>query len=254
MGRTRQIICGCVLAVALGTSAPPAAAELSGQKGASGEQRPTALEQSDLAAQWTMAGLSGLQVALTLGGLLYIRWTLIETRRAVSEAAKATEAAQDTVRITREATETQLRAYIHVGSLRVVNIRPGQIPKAQFVTKNAGQTPAHGVITRIVFMTDTDPAQTKIHSLRLPPNASRATFGAGQESWVDFLDTGAPLTQEQVNGFEAGKWGFGLAGYISYRDIFGRFHRTIFRGYARGEKVIDGEVRLTVAHKHVRAS
>ncbi|WP_156459517.1 hypothetical protein [Brevundimonas sp. Root1279] len=207
-----------------------------------------------MAAQWTMVAVAGLQLLLTLGGLLYIRWTLIETRRAVSESAKATDAARDAVKVTRDSALAQLRAYIHVGSLRVVDMRPGQIPKAQFVTKNAGQTPAHAVITRMVFFTDPDPTQTKLHGLHVPLEVSRATFGAGQEAWIDFPDTGEPLTQDQINGFETGKWGFGLAGYISYRDIFGRFRRTIFRGYVRGEKIRDGEVRLTVANKHVRAS
>lgn len=99
--------------------------------------------RADLIAQRWMALFAGLQVLLTFGGLLYIRWTLQETRKAVGEAADATKAAQDTVQVTRETAAQQLRAYV---GAKGVNFHYSSATERFAVAvelANFGQTPAY---------------------------------------------------------------------------------------------------------------
>lgn len=118
MGRILQVICGCVLAVALGASAqqPPQAEQEPRQQDATARQQPpvgiveqernrerrtnqeeaqaeaSPLDRADLTAQQAMAIFAGLQVVLTFFGLFFIYETLKSTREAVKDTGDATKA------------------------------------------------------------------------------------------------------------------------------------------------------------------
>lgn len=80
--------------------------------------------------------------AITLIGVLFVGWTLRETRKAV-------RAADDAVDVTRDIGEAQVRAYVRItgGSVKLVRADPGMAdqrvrPKITIKVRNYGQSPA----------------------------------------------------------------------------------------------------------------
>ncbi len=111
-----------------------------------------------------MALFAGGQLALTAVGIWYIRKTLVETEKAVKEAASATGAAQAAVEVTREAAEKQMRAHVLLEDT-VAGGCYGYPPKeAAFIFKiaNRGQSPAWitGISTQTLIgsIPDTPPS------------------------------------------------------------------------------------------------
>lgn len=100
------------------------------------------LARADLIAQIWMAIFAGLQLVLTFGALIYIRWTLIETRKAVAEAASATDAARDAVAETSRIGEAQVRAYLSVVGAKYAEVPPDGTPELHLSLNNSGSTPA----------------------------------------------------------------------------------------------------------------
>lgn len=245
MGRILLSICAVVAAVGLGGSAGsgPLAKQHTGEKQSAisqsalaGNPEPgtlgngnekqgktklevTPLDRADLTAQQAMAVFAGIQVVLTFGGLLYIRWTLKETRKAVAEAAKATEAAQDAVGVTRESAERQLRAYLAVESFRsAVRGAPDERQvglSVKFV--NRGQTPALRVYTDydIVF----GPPGADLEAFEFPfrgggVGVGYIPAGADHESAVTWLD------RDRTVEVMEGRRSCIFYGYLDYDDVF----------------------------------
>lgn len=102
----------------------------------------------DLWAQSLMALWAFLQLVLTGVGIWYIRKTLVETERAVGEAARATKAAQDAVRVSEVSAEKQLRAYMGLDSIGIAMDEGGGRHLA-VRWKNFGQTPANAFLVRL---------------------------------------------------------------------------------------------------------
>ena len=69
---------------------------------------------ADLKAQQEMATWALLMFIVTGSGVIFVAQTLEATRRAVAEAEKATDAAVETVHVTREAAHTERRAQVSV--------------------------------------------------------------------------------------------------------------------------------------------
>lgn len=103
------------------------------------------LEAQQEMAQWAfwMVIVSGVSAAIAAFavGLLYL--TLKETRRATKAATDAAGAAQDTVAVTREIAQAQLRAYVLPVSNKLRE--EGGSVKIRLGFKNFGQTPAHSI-------------------------------------------------------------------------------------------------------------
>lgn len=181
---------------------------------ADAEGQPSPLERSDLAAQWTMAGFAGLQVLLTFLGLLYIRSTLTETRKAVAEAAKATEAAVRSAAVAEQALVGVERPFlvIHLG-------RPNSNSQPYgFI--NYGRSPAvilhcearYLAITPLNFE---EPMKPNMLQAAITPgwNVVGPNGGSGGE---DFVRLGKPIVPDA----ESAQMRM-LHGYVMYRSLTG---------------------------------
>lgn len=95
-------------------------------------------------AQWIMA-ITGIAA---LGISAWAVWLVVRSlelnRKMVSEAEKATKAAQDTVSVTYKMAQRQLRAYLFVVAKAIV-FKPNEPLRIIFSYENAGQTPAYDV-------------------------------------------------------------------------------------------------------------
>lgn len=101
------------------------------------EARQDLYAQQDM-SKWAflMMIISGLTFLATLLGIVWIRDTLIETRRAV-------KAADDAVSVTREIGQTQIRAFVVISEPKF-SLFNGN-PMFRFVISNTGQSPARSV-------------------------------------------------------------------------------------------------------------
>lgn len=116
--------------------------EQAGKTKSESQEAKESREGLDLVAQQRMAYWSIWIAGFTLSGLMALFWTLVETRAAVREAEKATTAARDTVSVTRETGEAQVRAYV---SAHKMEVRDEFFSRFTAVIKNSGQSPAKDV-------------------------------------------------------------------------------------------------------------
>lgn len=99
--------------------------------------------QADLLAQRWMAWSGVAALIVTTMGVALVAITVWQTRGVLEEAKKATSAANDTVKITREIAYGQLRPYVGMQGIKCVSDQGGF--QLQPVWKNFGQTPATNV-------------------------------------------------------------------------------------------------------------
>lgn len=105
------------------------------------EARQDLYAQQDM-SKWAflMMIISGLTFLATLLGIVCIRDTLIETRRAVKSA-------DDAVKVTREIGQAQVRAYISASNASISMVDTGEI-RIHYTLTNTGQSPARNVTFR----------------------------------------------------------------------------------------------------------
>ncbi|MEZ5782345.1 MAG: hypothetical protein R3D70_12100 [Rhizobiaceae bacterium] len=89
--------------------------------------------------------LTGVGVAFIWRTLLYTRDAAVHAGDAVLEAKNATKAAQDSVAVTRELGEAQVRCYLGVPSCSVARKVPGNSVLVTLRIRNSGQSPARFV-------------------------------------------------------------------------------------------------------------
>lgn len=218
---------------------------------------------SDLCAQWKAADgtVEGAvwakwQTILSTIGVAGLIYSLHLTRKAVKAATDASEdaeaalaiaarnadAATQQVEIAQEATERQLRAYVSVSDFYITDLRPGAVPELHFTVKNAGQTPAKQMIIRAIGFMDPEPRTCRVEIGG--HNRSSAEFGPGHSAETDVLLTRGTLNDQEFHSFVAGKFGFVVAGYIIYRDVFNRTRRIVFRAISPNEGMKNGRLKM----------
>lgn len=103
------------------------------------------------AADWAFwaAVIAFSQLVATVIGLVYIRSTLVETRRAVTDTAAATQAMKEANEFSKEISAIELRPYLVVRPLGIHR----EVGKTEFrgvvEILNIGKTPANGVSSHI---------------------------------------------------------------------------------------------------------
>lgn len=272
MGRALRIICGVALALGLSATANEAAAQAERSAGYQdsapsnsvpvGASAPEPrrersendqevpnetndIERSDLKAQQTMALFAGLQLVLTFFALLYIRWTLHETKIAA-------KAAEDIVLVTRQSAEAQLRAYVTMRAIYVTDVEPNKRPEFHFIFVNTGQTPAK--LTSIIRIADVCVGPPGLYKVRSAPRlVLHFALGSGEKS-EQSVKLDKPISEAVFSQFIAGHLNLVFAGVITYKDAFGVTRRTMFRGHAPNEGMTEGKLALHAAEKHCRSS
>lgn len=207
-------------------------------------QGPKDEEIRDLKAQEGMAlwaeamfWATGAAVILTFAGIVLIRYTLKYTKIAaghteemLNEARKTTKAAEETVVVTRESTERQLRAYVHIKEGKRHD--DGDKPRFILTAHNTGQTPAHDVTFWILIVTATQEGDPPAPLVKQP-----GRFPMGPEGeLVHRARISDGLPDDIWDSIKSGDKAIFIHGEITYTDSFGVNRWTRFRyKYGRGE-------------------
>jgi len=148
---------------------------------------------------------------------------LAASLRSADSAHRHAEVAADTAR-------KQLRAYILVDEIVVVNFGQNQIPTFSGKIINHGQTPAHDV--QITSKVEVQYIDRDRHEIKFGPGVSgRKSSGIlGRDKNFSFnRNPSSPLAPGHFDGIVRGDYCYIFAGVVSYRDIFGCRHITIFK-------------------------
>jgi hypothetical protein len=143
-------------------------------------------------------------VVLTFVGIILIGWTLYHTKRAataavdmVDEAKATTRAADETVKVTRDIGQAQVRAYLHITGI-AFGVRSDRKIFVGVKIKNVGQSPAHYThfVARVQFATKHSPGEiytepVEIGIVGTGQEYQRATNTADEENLIpsDILST-----------------------------------------------------------------
>lgn len=185
-------------------------------------------QQDSASAAFWMAIISFLTLGTTIVALWFVKGTLEATRQAVRDTGEATEAMREANEIASETAKRQLRAYVGIESISIVDIAMGLKPTAHVVAKNFGQTPADkfDLITYLAMglhamendlLVEDDPG---LEHSTLPPGVARRGYPK--------LD--AVVTPEILQALEAGARIY-VFGEARYEDVFGEPRVTYFRVY-----------------------
>lgn len=213
-------------------------------------------DDADLCAQWAavqaveegnrLARYSIRITAIEFGALVF---SLIFTGWAALAAARAARAADDAIEMTREASVNQLRAYLGIDKMDVV-LEVGKHPLVQVHIVNAGQTPARKVISHHHGFPTKDPHKGKVSFSDISWR-SKLDIGPGRPFTFN-IRGGDQLTQQGLAALQAKEIYWVVAGFITYRDIWNKTRRTIFRGYVTiGD---DGKAHISSTTKGNRSS
>lgn len=189
-----------------------------------GQRNARDLEAQRVVATWTRAiGIATIiGMAFGIFGLSLIFVTFREARRAADAGFRANEIAEDNAR-------RQLRAYVNVTNVKAEGIQPGIKPRFEIEINNGGQSPAYACTIQTFFhyCEGCDPDYVKI-PMRGSGRRSNTAILPGKPSFSGLPSDRALETGEYLQ-ILSGVGTFVFGGYVAYRDIFGRHHRTLFR-------------------------
>jgi len=199
--------------------------------------------QDDLLAQQDMAFwamlmffAASLTVLLTGMGIWLLKRTLDATLQAVKDTGEATEAMRDANEIAQDTSQRQLRAYVGTEDHAMIDFIVDQFNGHICKVYNRGQTPAYDVEIwsrgTALNTTEENPHHAKIFRGG-EIEQSRAIIGPGQFI-IHINRTLAPLTQGSYFGVGSGEVSIVWGGAISYRDAFGKRHKTTFKYFITG--------------------
>ncbi|WP_135213276.1 hypothetical protein [Vitreimonas flagellata] len=214
--------------------------------------------QQDMAA-WAFATfVTGVVGALiTVAGVIYVAWTLAETRKATGAAQSAADAAKDANKAFAEHSQRELRAYVGVPVVAVKDLAIGAQPTFSYQIKNFGATPARELESKYYIVACDDPNTHKVRTPAdkvVPTWSSRVDLAPGQEP-VEVTQTHhARWTEAMHTAFAAGQGTLMLCAIIRYRDVYGKRHWTMFKSYLRPGTIRNGAGVLSATRKHNRAN
>jgi hypothetical protein len=140
---------------------------------------------------------------------------------------KAVKAAQASVDVAQDTAKRQLRAYIAIDEVHVVDLMPGCTPRFACLVNNCGQTPAFRVRTvSVIVISDVAAEQCKIKMGELPKIAtSEIGPGQGYAHWAIGKES---ISKELWQKVADGEIALIFTGLVTYYDAFRRFRRVTF--------------------------
>lgn len=173
------------------------------------------VSSEDTLAQWLMMVASLLAVGISGLAVYWVKRTFEVTREMAADS--------------REVGQRQIRAYVSAAVSSTRDVIEGQTPTFMIKVSNSGQSPARRCIVRAgVFMTHGNGDDLPIRIPPPIPNGSVSYIPAGS-SVVLMRHIQTPLGQVQIALLQNSTFKFVLAGYIIYRDVFGKTRRSTFK-------------------------
>lgn len=199
---------------------------------------------SDLCAQWKAADAAAAaakwaEVSAYIGGVaaFLLLWTLAYTARATAAADKAALAAQQACKITSDANNNGLRAYVLVDSARIFNLDT-EVPQIVLTIRNFGQTPASDFRCQMNGCFSNYPAEFDFVDLSCDTEGSRALIGPGGQTKISWRPS-RKMESIDLQALINHKAAFWAWGWIRYKDVFGKDQETSFRFMYGGDSPRD---------------
>lgn len=174
-------------------------------------------------------------VIMTLGATTYATFIADRGAKAAEISAKA---AADSIKLTRDLTSTQQRAYIYVAEASIRQKDGRFIILARF--RNSGYTPAYKYIVRYGIGFDVYPFPAE----RVAAILERAKIHLSQQTLPASGSTEVvepfPLDSEHVSAILSGTSALWFYGRLTYVDAFGGSQHTNFRQFCRGKEWLRG--------------
>lgn len=191
--------------------------------------------QEDLRAQLRMAVAAEylvylliLELVLGVLGVGAIVFTLFFTAKATREAGRAAKAAEGAIKVAQNTAAIELRAYVSVIKVKLIELELGQTVKALVTFKNSGKTPAHDVKLwwRMEYrrqplneVLDRGDKAKEVTCTDIGPTVPMASLFA----------TGVALGQLHFDEVRSQKSAVYVWGQLSYRDIYDKQQFVSFR-------------------------
>ncbi|WP_090879057.1 hypothetical protein [Bauldia litoralis] len=196
------------------------------------EKRSEKREKHDLIAQQRMNRATKKMADYSLWQTIFVglgTFLLIVTLFLTRQANKA---ARSAVAVTRRMGKVQSRAYVVVKGGALKNFGEGKHAHAVVSLINSGQTPAHGVRTKMHVGIGPYPPPTGA-AFSEPPELTDAgsdgVAGPGAVLYKHVTMEDHPLTAPEVASITNGQQAIYIVGDVRYRDAFGKARTTRFR-------------------------
>lgn len=189
-------------------------------------------------SDWIQGTVGGATIALT-----FLLWRVANRQAKIYERqaelmAGALKAAEDTasagvisanaakaaVDHSRQSAQIELRAYIGLDDTKLKNVAAGKKPAMLLQFKNSGRTPAKKVQLWARFKYDSVPEQLPRGSST--PSSSSTISPEAIFSLPDEMKNA--LTSQDVALIKSGRAAIYIYGEVTYEDVFGHPHRTLF--------------------------
>jgi hypothetical protein len=192
------------------------------------QHRTSERDEKSPADRWLLV-FTGMLVVVGGTQAAFLYWQATQLRRAVVAADKSAVAARDTVSKMTDTAERQLRAYMVLEDGEIVHVsHPVQVPAANLIARNTGETPAHRVIVQAKIAVAEYPLSGELPPVT--PAAHPALSVIGRNGIINIpLALGAPLTQGELALMRFGKVAIYVYGHVTYSDAFGHDRTTHFR-------------------------
>ena len=147
------------------------------------------------------------------------------SKNSADAANKSAKAAEDSVNFAKETAQLDQRAWVNIQWLRLQTpLTPNAQAIVEMSVKNSGRTPAYNVKVRsnIYVGNDRIPLDENV-----PPvgRTSETTIGANADTPIGTKQQNI-LDQTAIDSIKHGESSLFTVGIITYRDVFGRQHRT----------------------------
>lgn len=139
-----------------------------------------------------------------------------------------------------KSSERQLRAYVLVDTLKIMDLAVGKMPSAIITIKNFGQTPAKKIIhtTRLGFSTYPEWVAPQED---VPEYLSESMLGP-QATGTAQTPTGLIISQNEINALNNKTHAIYVLGKIQYKDIFGISRSTKYKYYCNNVAALEVSV------------
>jgi hypothetical protein len=194
-----------------------------------------------------VGAIGTLFVAIFTGVLVVATAALFYSSEKVANAAKQSAIeAGNAVKLARENSERQLRAYVFSSEQKALNVIVGQSPSVQMLVKNTGLTPAADVVSWAGIGVESFPLQVPLMQAtpEFMKTASRRNVGPGGGFKMEAVWT-QRLTDQHMQLLANGRAAVFFWGEITYTDTFQRKHTTHFRSYYGGDAGLRPDGYLT---------
>ena len=192
--------------------------------------------EADLYAQRQMAVwalvvaiCAAVSIPLSVAGIFFVWRSLALNREAVAAATTANANTLRAIEQEQANAERGIRAYVTPGNISVSKFDIGLKSNFRCVFKNSGQTPAFQFRFLVDLFPVIDPEKSPLRFTNTKWNMQPSIVLAGGEKFERSVEAAQIVTRPVYEGIVGGDVKFMFFGVYSYRDIFGKKRRGVFR-------------------------